>query len=114
MKQLQVVPKAQADLFRLISGRRRDIEASRTNAGAFTVVSEARKANPRTETWRHRNKRWLRGRVKIAQGMGGVVMAQVACKADAEVESELLGAFIAWLDRNCGDDIAVISVQPCE
>jgi hypothetical protein len=111
VKQIQVVPKAQVDLFRLISGRREGIEASRTNAGAFTVASEARKGNPRTETWKHRNKRWPRGRVKIAQGMGGVVLAQVMCKADAEVESELLGAFVAWLDRNCGDSISAISIH---
>ena len=108
MKQVQIIPKAQLDLVALASGRRKEIEQARAGQGAFLVASSGKRGRARTETWKHRKHP---GRVKLVQGMGGVMLAQIIPKADADEGSEVFGAFMSWLDRNCGEEILAINVQ---
>jgi len=103
MKQIEIIPKAGFNLYGSLI--RREIEHRQKARGTFYRVG-ARKKNE--ATWHHKQHP---GWVKIARGMGGVVLAEIRTKAHPHREWPIFQAFLGFLDRHFGENLAAINVQ---
>jgi len=103
MKRLQIIPHEGSNLYGALI--KREVEHRRRARGTFSRSGAKKKDQA---TWAH--DRYV-GRIKLARGMGEIVLAQVRTKADPEQESRLLGAFLGFLDRHFREQMEAINIQ---
>jgi len=90
MRQLQIIPQEDFNLYGALVGR--EVELHRKG--------RAKWAHQKHPGW-----------VKLARGMGGVVLAEIRTKADPDQEWQLFQAFLGFLDRNFRENLAAINIQ---
>jgi hypothetical protein len=103
MRHLQIVPREDFNLYGALVGR--EVELHRKDQGTF--FWSGRKEKDRAK-WAHQKHP---GWVKLARGMGGVVLAEIRTKADPDQEWQLFQAFLGFLDRNFRENLASINIQ---
>jgi hypothetical protein len=103
MKQMQIIPK---DAFKLYGALvRRELELRKKNQGTFRRVGGGTKD---TATWKHKGHA---GRVRLTRGLSGIVVGEIRSHAGAEDEWKIFHAFIGFIDRTLGKNVAAINIQ---
>jgi len=103
MKQLQIVPKPGFNLYGALVDR--EVQHRRKARGTFYRVGRKEKDQAR---WAHST---YPGWVKIARGMGEVVLAEIHTRAEPELEWRLFQAFLGFLDRHFRENLAAVNIQ---
>ena len=103
MKQMQIIPKDGFNLYGALV--KREVELRKANQGTFRRVGGRTKD---AATWKHKS---LAGRVKLRRGLGGIVAGGIRSRADAEDEWKIFRAFLGFIDRTLGENVAAINIQ---
>jgi len=103
MKQVQIVPRDGFNLYGALVGR--ELELRKMKRGTFRRVG-ARKRD--AATWKHKE---YKGRVKVARGLSGIVIAEIRSRADPGEEWKIFHAFLGFIDREFGENLSAINVQ---
>lgn len=103
MKQLQIVPKGDFNLYGALV--RREVRHRQVARGTFYRIGRKERNQAR---WAHST---YPGWVKLARGMGGIVLAEIRTRADPDQEWQLFQAFLGFLDRHFRENLAAINVQ---
>jgi hypothetical protein len=99
---IQIVPAKSIRLFGLMV--KKEVELSRRNQGTFYRASRKKRNQAK---WSHRKHK---GWINIQRGEGEVVTAEILSRTGTD-EWQLLQAFIGWLDRHFGKELAAINIQ---
>jgi len=103
MKQLQIIPRDSFNLYGALV--KRVVELQRRKQGTFYRSGGKQKDQAK---WAHKG---YNGWVRLARGMGDVVLAEIRTKADPQDEWLLFHAFLGFLDRNFREHIAAVNIQ---
>jgi hypothetical protein len=101
MKVVQVVPRARARLFDNLIKREAAIREK--GRGTFFRVGPKRQ---RSAKWQHRR---YKGSVTLARELADGVVAKIRSASDGDWQ--MLSAFLGFVDRHCGDQVAAINIQ---
>mgnify|MGYP001212029949 CR=1 FL=1 len=101
MKIIQIVPWDSGRLYGAIV--KKEAAIRKANKGTFFRVS--RTAN--STKWQHKN---YKGSVKLQKALSGIITAEVTSRLHDQ-ESRLMEAFLGWVGRHFGDQIATINIH---
>ena len=103
MKQIQIIPKDGFNLYGALV--KREMELRKANRGTFRRVGGRTKG---AATWEHKGHA---GRVKLTRGLSGIVVGEIRSRADTEDEWKIFHAFLGFIDRTLGENVAAINIQ---
>jgi hypothetical protein len=102
MKIIQVIPKEKMRLYGAMVKKELDIR--RSNRGTFSRVGSKKRNESK---WKHAK---FKGRVNLERGLSEVVTIEINSRAEGE-ESQLLVAFLGWLDRHFNKEILTVNIH---
>jgi hypothetical protein len=102
MKLLQIVPRDGSRLYDAIVRKQADIR--KRGRGTFAVAGRKRKDSA---TWSHAK---FKGSVDLARGAEAAVAVKIKSRVKID-ESKMLSAFLGWIDRHFGDDLATVTIE---
>jgi hypothetical protein len=102
MRQVQIIPKGGFRLYGAIVAK--EVELAKKNRGTFHRSAAKQKNRAK---WSHSN---YPGWIRIARGMGEVVMIEVHSKKEG-AEWQLLQAILGFLDRHFSDKVRTIHIH---
>jgi len=102
MKTVEITPRRKSPLYNGLVRREADIR--KKGRGTFARKGRLRAG---TATWNHKR---FKGSVSLARGDAELVKAKVSSRT-AEDEGGLLKAFLGFVDRHFGDQVATITIH---
>jgi len=105
MKQIQIITTTDSQPYDVMSSKRREIGAKGGTLGLSSASEPG--AEPREETWTHKK---YGGGIRITATDDDLVLAHVWGDS-SDNEAIVLGAFLSWIFRNCGDIILAVNIQ---
>ena len=102
MKTVEIAPRKKLPLYGNLI--KREAEIRRNGRGTFSRKGPRRAG---TTTWGHKR---FKGTVSLKRGDAELVSARIR-SATPEDEGSLLKAFLGFVDRHCGNQVATITIH---